>query len=362
MIIFVMIMLSLVFILNAATLEETIQNLSGDAAKSYVNPIVTGFGTNMNGGWYHKSPKAKFFKWDLEFGVVMMGTPFKSADEKFDVNGSFNFNREQAEELLGATAMPAAQREALLQQIMSQNFTVGIYGPTIIGPEYDELDPENTAINIAFEEHEISYTYADQSYTQTVGANNIMLPVGGLMEDIPILPLVVPQLSIGTFVGTQLSFRYLPNMETMEELGDVSYFGFGIQHNPAYWSPIPIPVDVSLSFFTQSLKLGSIVEANASTYGLNVSKTFGMKLASVTPYAGLALETSNMIFKYDYILDYSDLGAPIESQIKFDIDGKNSSRLTAGLSFRLALLNINFDYNISEYPSYTLGTMLNFSW
>ncbi|MDZ4120996.1 MAG: DUF6588 family protein, partial [Candidatus Cloacimonadaceae bacterium] len=74
-----LIMLGLVFVLSAATLEETIQSLSGDAASRYVNPIVTGFCTNMNGGWYHKAPKAKFFKWDLEFGLVYMVTPFKKA-------------------------------------------------------------------------------------------------------------------------------------------------------------------------------------------------------------------------------------------------------------------------------------------
>ncbi len=354
---------SVALFLGAATLEETIQSLSGDAAKSYVRPIVTGFGNNMNGGWYHKAPKAKFLKLDLELGVVLMGSPFKSSDETFNVTGNFNFNREQAEILTqDITNLPADQYEALVQQLMNMNFQVEVFGPTITGKTYDELNPAETAININFEERNIEYSYGDQTFTQPISTNNIIIPVGGLLEDLPILPLFVPQLSIGTIVGTQFSLRLLPETETTKEIGKVKYLGFGIQHNPAYWIPIPIPVDVAMSFFTQKLEIGSLVEANASTYGLNVSKTFGMKLASVTPYAGFAFESSKMTFKYDYVLDTPQIGDPIINKIKFDIEGKNSSRLTAGLSFRLALLNLNVDYNIAEYPSITAGAMLNFSW
>ena len=59
---------------NAQTLEETMVKLAGDAASAYVNPIVTGFGANLNGGWFHKAPAASIFGFDLEFGLVGMGT------------------------------------------------------------------------------------------------------------------------------------------------------------------------------------------------------------------------------------------------------------------------------------------------
>ena len=55
---------------NAQTLEETMVKLAGDAASAYVNPIVTGFGANLNGGWFHKAPAASIFGFDLEFGLV----------------------------------------------------------------------------------------------------------------------------------------------------------------------------------------------------------------------------------------------------------------------------------------------------
>ena len=363
MLLLVLMTLGLVLSLNADDLQQTVEQLSDDAARRYVNPIVTAFGTNMNGGWYHSAPKARFLKLDLELGFVLMFTPFSSMDETFNVNGHFNFTRQQAEQLaVSFQSLPVDQYEALIQQIMNQNFVVGIFGPTVIGKEYDPLDPDNTAINIQFPEQDIIYSYQGGSESATIPQQKIVLPVGGLLEDVPILPLIVPQITIGTVAGTQVTFRYLSDSETTKELGKTKYFGFGVQHNPVYWSPIPIPVDVALALYTQKLELGSVVTAKASSFGVNVSKTFGVKFASFTPYAGANIESSNMEFKYQYVLDNSHLDNPIMHEIKFDVDGENKSRLVAGASFRLGVFNLNFDYNIAEYPSVTVGTMFNFSW
>ena len=64
-------------------LESTLDRLSRDAAKQYVAPVVTGFGTNLNAGWFHRAPMAKMFDFDLEFGVVAMGTLFKYENKTF---------------------------------------------------------------------------------------------------------------------------------------------------------------------------------------------------------------------------------------------------------------------------------------
>ena len=82
---------------------------------------------------------------------------------------------------------------------------------------------------------------------------------------------------------------------------------------------------------------------------------------NITPYAGLSYESSNMEFKYTYVLDNS-LTDPVTTNIKFDVDGGNDTRMTAGLNFRAAIVNFNFDYNIAKYPSFTTGLGVNFSW
>lgn len=344
-----MLLISLLFLfiagsLMAQDLEETLEELSGNAAQAYVGPIVSGFGTNLNGGWFHKSPKQKFLGLDFELGFVAMVTPFNDEDDYFDTEGNFYFNRAQAENI--AQDVPTEIFEDVVLAIMDQEFTVGMYGPTIIGP-----GDEN--IMIIFPGQQISVETMAGTQTVDLPGTDFDLGIGGLLEDFDYLPLAAPQLSIGTVYGTQLSLRYLPTYE-IEDLGEIAYMGFGLQHNPKAWLPIPVPVDFCLAFFSQSLDIGDIVTTKALSYGLNVSKTFGMRMLSVTPYAGFMAESCTMEFKYDYVLD-SELTNPEIRQIKFELESENTGRLTLGTSFRLGVFNMNVDYNMGEYNSVTAG-------
>jgi len=331
--------------LFADDLEETLEELSEDAAKSYVNPIVSAFGSNLNGGWYHKAPKSKIFGIDFEVGVVFMGTLFDSENKTFSTEGSFRLNRDQAEEL--TETIDPAIRDSIISSIISRDFEVGIYGPTIVGDKKD-------SVMIEFYGQVITYNspYGGTA-TDSVPGKVIPLPVKGLLDEIPVLPLFAPQLSIGTVFGTQAVLRYVPAIE-IEDLGEFNYLGFGIQHNPKVWLPIPIPVDISASFFTQSMEIGSIATANATAFGLNVSKTFGVKMLNITPYGGYMYENSSFEFTYDFIVDTPG-GGTTTQEINFTSDGENESRITAGLSLRLGVLNLNVDYNMAKYNSVAAG-------
>ena len=349
-------------IVQAATLDETLESLSGQAAESYVNPIVSAFGSNLNGGWFHAAPKAKVFGFNVEFGLVFMASMFPDDDDYFAATGDFRLTGEQVEILLtgvdfsifGPNAGDVEQ--ALINKLTSQDFVVNVSGPTIVGPS-DE------SIEIEFEEKIITVTVdtllGPVDYDVTVPGQFFDLGVGGLLDEVPMMPLAAPQLSLGTIYGTKAVFRYLPTY-SVPDIGDFSYFGFGIQHNPKAWLPIPLPIDFCASYFTQTMELGEYVTANATAFGVNASKTLGFKFLSITPYAGYMLESSNMVFKYTYdpgtvqgqVLD------PVS--IKFDIDGKNKSRLTLGTTLRLGVFNINADYNIGKYNSFTAGFALGF--
>lgn len=351
----------LMFPLLASNLEETLESLSGAAAREYVKPMVTAFGSDMNAGWFHKAPRAAAFAWDLEFGIVLMGTLFTSNDKEFDVLGSFNFTRDQAERLaVEYQSMPYYNE--MVNQIVSQSFEVHIMGPTITGPAYDEVTNENPII-ILFPNQEITFQYEGETITRPLPQQSVLLKVGGLLEDLPLMPLAAPQLSIGTVYGTMLSVRYLPDVELTPEIGKVKYMGFGIQHNPQAYLPFTIPVNVALAFYNQTLDIGDIVKSSAMIYGLNISKTWGIKLVNITPYAGFSIEKSKMEFSYEYLTGVvGEPDVPESIKIKFDAEGKNTSRITTGLSFRIGLININMDYNIARYPSASTGVGFNFSW
>lgn len=345
--------------------EGTLKKMAGDAAKGYVQPVVTGFGANLNGGWFHKAPKSKIFGIDLEVGFVAMGTFTTDENKTFEANGAFKFgggtvgSNSQAENIAknipnwtNLSLIPGAQ-QAVIDQISSQSFQVGIKGPTIVGSKSDTM----------------KVTIPGQSITAGV-AGTVTLPtsvlvldgVTGVLDGSAIIPLAAPQFSIGTVFGTQATFRYLPDVEIDKEIGKFKYFGFGIQHNPGIWFPNPLPIDIAASFFTQNLKVGTIFESKATAFGINASKQFGFAFLNVTPYAGFMLESSKMTVSYAYTREVNVSGVPttISDNINFELEGANTSRLTLGLSIRLLVININADYNIGKNNSATAGLFFAF--
>jgi hypothetical protein len=357
------------------SLDSTLQKLAGDAARGYVGPIVSGFGSDLNGGWFHKAPGAKMFGFDLEFGFVAMGTTFSEESKKFSASGIFKFDNNQAAQLVPLAAIPTTatisgvsvplslgQRQSIQSQIISQitgvEFGVGISGPTIIGSKVDSMKIGFTGLNKTFNVTNIGgVSGANASVPVNLPAAGITLPVGGLLDGVSLVPLAAPQLSIGTVVGTQFTFRYLPEVEIDKKIGKFKYFGWGLQHNPGIWFPNPLPIDICASFFTQQLDVGTIFSTTATAYGINISKRFGPGALNITPYAGFMIESSKMTFTYDYDEPVPGTTIKSKSTISFELEGENKSRIILGLSLKLLFLNINADYNIAKYNSFTGGLM-----
>ena len=349
-------------------IEQTLKQLTERAANGYFAPIVTPIGMKLNGGWFHKAPAATKFSLDLELGVVGMATFWPDDVVKtFDVTDTtFTFSDEQTWDLvLGLGIGNAAVEQALFDQIKGQDFSVSIHGPNIIGDPLDE-------IQIDFSGAEVDFTDPNTLLprTETLGADTwVLTGIGGLsfLENLSFMPLAAPQIGIGTVLGTRATFRVLPTVDISsippfslfldEEFGKISYFGFGIQHNPGVFLPTPLPIDVAVAFYTQTLKIGTeFLKVKTTAWGVNVSKQLGIGAINITPYAGFMLENSTIDIGYEYEIE-SLLGTPQTIDIDLHFEGENKSRLTFGLSLRLLLFNINADYNIGKYNSYTVGIM-----
>lgn len=349
-------------------IEQTLKKLTERAANGYFAPIVTPIGTDLNGGWFHKAPPATMFTLDLEVGVVGMATYWPDDVVKtFDVTDTtFKFSDDQAWNLVLALGLgDATVEQALFDQIKGQNFSVSIHGPNIIG------DPEED-IQIDFSGTDVTFTDPNTLLprTETLGAGTWALTgLGGLsfLEELSFVPLAAPQLGVGTVFGTRATFRILPTIDISsippfslfldEEFGKISYFGFGLQHNPGVFLPTPLPVDVAVAFYTQTLKIGTdFLRVKTTAWGVNASKKLGIGPINITPYAGFMLEKSTIDIGYEYEIE-SPMGTPQTVDIDLHFEGENKSRLTIGLSVRLLLFNINADYNIGKYNSYTVGIM-----
>jgi len=358
-------------------IEESLKQLTEKAANGYLAPIITPIGINLNGGWFHKAPPAKKFGLDLELGVVGMVTFLpEDVDRTFSVTDeNFKFSLSQADLLtsfvfsdplyagLPADVQIAIQQE-VINQITGQEFTIGISGATIVGLETD-------TIKIDFSEATFDVDVAGYTGQVTVPAQQLDLGFGGLsfLADMSSVPLAAPQLSVGTVLGTRATIRYIPTIDLStipgaslfldEDFGKISYFGFGLQHNPSVFLPVPLPVDVAVAFYTQTLKIGKdFIKVKTTAWGLNASKKLGIGPINITPYAGFMFEKSTIDIAYTYEIE-SLLGSPRTIDIDLQFKGENKSRIILGLSLKLLLFNINADYNIGKYKSFTVGFMFS---
>jgi hypothetical protein len=340
---------------SAATMEETVSEMGAAAGKAYMAPIVSGFGANMNAGWYHNAPKAQKLGFHVELGTVFMGTFLSGGKKTLNVTGSFTLDSARAQGVANAsvdtsTVQGKAVRDSLREGIRRSQQDVTFDGPTIIGSDDDVMTIQVVSQPVTF-----GKPGGGDTTIQTMPYNDSIPEVTGLLgdyTDIP-LPLFAPQLTLGTVYGTNLTLRWLPEIETNEDIGKVKFFGFGIQHNPAVWGFLPpLPLDVSLGYFTQSLKVGTLFEARSQAFNINASKQFGFRFLNVTPYGGIQYETSTFDFSYD--LDVDGEAVPV----KFSVDGANKYRATAGVSIRLLAININGDYNLGKYQSFSAGVMV----
>jgi hypothetical protein len=157
--------------------------------------------------------------------------------------------------------------------------------------------------------------------------------------------------------------RFVPNVSDwigLGKLGNVSMFGWGVQHNPLVWffaDSTALPFSIGLNFYNQSYRLTDAVRAVGNAYGASASWTFGGAVFSFTPYAGFLLENATVSVDYAYqprtasgqvVQDVT--GQPLTPvPIKFDIVGENTNRIVLGASLRvLYLVDLGAEVNIGN--------------
>lgn len=338
---------------RAQSLDEQLEKLAGAAGKAYVTPMVTNLGVNYNSAWMNRAPEKKRLGFDLEFGMVAMTSKIPEGESKeFSLNSSFRFNKSQAMELT-ETVTDATVRNELINEITSQDMDVRIAGATITGSAANKIkvyfSGKTFTLNSAF------------PVTVTLPGKEIDLGVGGLLGSVKSFPSAAPQLKLGTVFGTRAILRYLPETDLGDSLGKFSYSGFGLEHNLSYWldSYLPmIPVDISAGFLTQTSKIGNTVEFASTTYGLNVSRKFGLWVFSITPYVGYAMESSTL--SVNLVQKLETLSGIKETKISFDAEGEGKSRVTVGAYIKLFLLGLHVEYAAAKANTISGSLMFNF--
>jgi len=327
-------------------LHTNLSKLTQDAAAQYVKPLISGFGADMNSGWLSRIPDAKILGVDINLRIIAMGAFFDNANKTLSANTNFRFNQDEAL-LLTNDIQDENTRQEVINQILNQDFNVGIQGPTVVGKSHEY-------ITVTFK----GRTFLVNGEQIPVGSKEFQTDINGALGGLPIMPLAAPQLTIGTVVGSCLSVRYLPSIQTGSDLGKINYFGIGIMHNPNVWLGGTLPVDIGLGIFFETMNAGDIFKSNATQFSLFAGKTFGPSFSNVQPYAGLSIETSTIKVNYTEKFD-TPLGVKTEN-ISFDLKGDNKFKFTLGTSFKLALISLNFDYSFASYSTLSLGIGVDF--
>lgn len=282
----------LVSAVSAQSVEERLQKFGTGYAKGYMQPFVNAFGANLNSGIFHTADVSTGI--DVYVGAKFMFALIPNDAKKFKADLSdLNYYRP------------------------TNKYQTPVETPTIFGDKGTVVPGS------------------------PIPGDTLKLADG---VNLDLFPLAVPHIALGNFMGTRAIFRYFPATK-IGDFGEFSFLGFGLQHHIGQWF-VPLPFDWSAHIMYQNLKLKPLIEASALSFGTQVSKT----LLFATVYGGVAYETSSMELKYQWTPPSS-----AAREVKVNISGENSIRLTAGLGLKLFIFHINAEYNYSNQPVALLG-------
>ncbi len=227
-----------VLIIDAdAQIEDLIQRYAGENAEGFIEPLITGFGANLNSGLYQSAhvPESGFH---FNFRINGMLAIFSDNQKKFQAktNGLF---------------YPPQEVET----------------STIIG------DPKGTVL------------------VSSLGTE-FVFPGG---YDLKSFLIGAPTVTVGSFYGTEASLRYF-NLKLSDDIGKLSLFGIGTRHNINQYFP-SVPVDISAGFFYHQFKIGDIVDSKVWIAHAETGKSFSI----IDVYTGLAYEANKAKVEYTFV-------------------------------------------------------------
>jgi len=276
--------------LPAQELEDYVSKYTSVNGAGYMQPLADAFGANLNSGFYHGA-RLNTFGLHIYIGVETMAAIIADDQKTFTAKTEDPFS-------------PAQSAEA----------------PTIFG------SGEGAAVT-------------------GTGGTVFNFP-GGL--DIKKLPLAVPQVSVGSILGTEATIRFA-KAKIDDNIGEVKLFGIGAQHSLSQYFKNS-PIDLAAGFMIQKFEVGNIVEANTKYFGLQGS----FSRSILTFYSSIGFESANLDISYDY-----ESGSGTEN-ISFDLEAKNPARFTAGVALNLLVLKLHADYNFGSQNVIALGPGFGF--
>ncbi len=273
--------------------EITVRQFNGESVRGYVQPIGDMFGANMNAGLYHSAqiPVGGFHvRIDLVGAATLISDEQKSYDAKLPT---------------GFVPEGGSYKTA-----------------TVFGGKGTTFRDVNSGLE---------YKGSDGIFSTRV------------------FPLLMPQLSIGSLLGTEVSVRYM-STPTLGggKFPSTNLFGLGIRHSISqHWD---LPVDIAVGAYYSSFSASDLIESEGGAVNLQVSK----QLSYVTLYSGIALESSTTKIQYE------TKASNTSTTVSTSMVGANRFRLTTGVEIDVQAFQLFADVNFGQVKHFSGGIAFGF--
>ncbi len=310
-------------------LNKKLSLVAGEYAQSYLQPFIDAYGAAFNSGLFHSAKLAvnKDNGFHISFSIQSIGAFVPAAEKAF----SAVYKTTAVIDTNGQSYNVAAKATV--------NNAPTIFGSTEPGKAIIDInDTLNVGGLFGFPVHQ---TREYDTFGSVANTN--------------IVPLFVPQLNIGDFLGSEIFIRWFPAVH-IGNVGSTGYFGFGIRHNLSqYFRSLPLNAAAEFSFQKFSIddtNGNEFLSASTYTAGIEVSKGIGI----FDLYGALQFESSILNVDYTYIPpSNSNNGNMYRVNINFSLHGKNNFRILAGGAVNLGDFFINADLNISSINVINIG-------
>lgn len=273
-------------------IESSLKQYAETNGAAYIQPLVSGIGTSMNRGWYQDA-HIPVIGLRFKISATVMMAPVLEEDRTFTATTEGVFTPKQT-----------------------------VKAPTIVGSE--------NAVSVSGS-----------------GGSVYSFP-GGF--DLNMTGFAVPQLTVGSFMGTEVMARYFAAELGDSELGNLELTGYGARHSLSQYFPL-FPVSVSVGAFWQRLNLGDgLVEFTTLHYGVQASKGFGI----VHVYGGAGFD------KTDAKVDYEFFDGSQSHHLSYELEGDNGLELTAGIGLNFFLVELYGDFSFGQRTVYSAGLAIGF--
>ncbi len=277
-----------------STLESTIKQFDQESVSGYVQPFGDLFGATMNAGFY-RSARIPGNGFTLRIDLVGMATIISDDYRMYDAKLPPGF-------------MPQG----------GSYKTATVFGGR--GTTFKDVE----------------------SGLEYKGSDGVF--------DTRVFPLVVPQLTVGSVLGTQLSIRFI----STPELGGGKFpsstlFGAGFRHSVSQYFTNP-PVDVAIGGYYSTFDVGDLIAFQGGAVNMQVSRTFAL----ITLYGGMAWETSSTDIRYSPDVQSG------KSFVSVTLSGGNTFRFTGGLEIDLQAVKLFADINMGYVRHFSGGIGFGF--